>query len=68
MAVLGSKPVLISTFLVLVLILAMYKVFGTFIIVPGLNLGPSGLEPNTGIYGDVVSETMCSWILDVYLY
>ena len=26
----------------------MYKVYGTSIFVPGLDLGTSGLEPNTG--------------------
>ena len=28
----------------------MYKVYGTLIFVPGLDLGTSGLEPNTGLH------------------
>ena len=32
---------------------AMYKVCGTFIFVPGLDLGTSGLEPNGGGGGGV---------------
>ena len=29
---------------------ALYKVYGTFIFVPDLDLGTSGLEPNTDCY------------------
>ena len=52
LSVLSSRPVVILTFPCLGLILVLScvkKVYGTFIFVPGLDLGTSGLEPNIDI-------------------
>ena len=53
------RPVLISTFpcpYVPSVPCSMYKVYGTFIFLPGLDLATSGLEPNTGLRFDILSH------------